>query len=103
LAKAKSLYDFVIIDTPPLTIVADAFALAEYADHTLFVIRQNYTPISLLRTLQDSYSSGKLRNVSIVLNDIYRSGHGYGYRYGYGYGYGYTSSKKNNGYGYYEE
>jgi hypothetical protein len=64
-----------------LAIVSDAFAFADYADHTLFVIRQNYTPIELIRTLDDSYRSGKLKNVSILLNDIYRTGHGYGYGY----------------------
>ncbi len=108
LGEAKSRYDFVIIDTPPLAIVSDAFAFADYADHTLFVIRQNYTPIELIRTLDDSYRSGKLKNVSILLNDIYRTGHGYGYGYGYGYGgygygYGYGYQSKKNGYGYYSE
>ena len=103
LKEAKKRYDFIIIDTPPLAIVSDAFSLAEFADHTLFVIRQNYTPISLLRTLEDSYRLGKLKNVSIVLNDIHVSGPGYGYGYGYGFGYGYVKSNKRYGQGYYSE
>ncbi len=103
LAEAKKQYDYVIIDTPPLAIVTDAFALAPFADHTLFLVRQNYTPKDLLRTAQDFYSTGKLKNISIVLNDIYKSGPGYGYGYGYTYGYGYGNgySKSKNGYGYY--
>ena len=97
--EAKSRYDFIIIDTPPLAIVSDAFAFEEFADHTLFVIRQNYTPVSLLRSIDDSYRTGKLKNTSIILNDIYISGPGYGY--GYGYGYLNNKSKSRNGYGYY--
>lgn len=107
LKDAKLLYDFIIIDTPPLAIVTDAFVLSPYADHTLFLVRQDYTPKDLLKTAQDFFSSGKLTNVSIVFNDIYRSGPGYGYgynyNYGYGYGYGYVyRGKKSEGQSYYE-
>jgi Mrp family chromosome partitioning ATPase len=87
-----------------MAIVTDAFVLTAFADHVIFLARQNYTPKSLIKTIHDFYVSGKLKNISIVLNDIYRSGLGYGYGYGYGYDYyryGYGKSK--NGYGYYTE
>jgi capsular exopolysaccharide synthesis family protein len=106
IAEARRRYDYVIIDTPPMAIVTDAFALVPLADHTLFLVRQNYTPKTLMKTIHDFYQSGKLQKLSIVLNDIYKSGpgygYGYGYQYGYGYGYGYGVSRK-NGYGYYNE
>lgn len=95
IAEARNYYDCIIIDTPPMAIVTDAFVLAPHADHVLFLVRQNYTPKNLLRTVEDYYASGKINNISIVLNDIYRSGPGYGFGYGYAYGYGY-----NYGYGY---
>jgi capsular exopolysaccharide synthesis family protein len=95
---AKSHYDFVIIDTPPLAVVTDAFVMSPYADHVLFLVRQNYTPKELLRTAEDFYSEGKLKNISIVLNDIYRSGPGYGYGYGYGF---YNNSNSKDGFSYY--
>lgn len=98
--KAKSEFDIIVIDSPPLGIVADAFELVKLADHTIFLVRQDYTPKVLLRTIQDFYVAGKLSNVSIVLNDIYRSGLGYGY--GYSYGYGYNNNDRNVG-GYYSE
>jgi capsular exopolysaccharide synthesis family protein len=87
--QAKETYDFVIIDSPPIAIVTDAFAITRLVDHTLFLVRQNYTPRDLLRTTQDFYLNGKLKQISLVLNDIHRSGPGYGYGYGYSYGYGY--------------
>jgi capsular exopolysaccharide synthesis family protein len=101
--QVRNDYDYVVIDTPPIAVVADAFALIPYADHTLFLIRQNYTPKDLLRTIQDFYKSGKLKNISVVLNDIYRSGPGYGYGYGYNYGYGYSYLNKKTSGGYYSE
>jgi len=81
-------FDFVIIDTPPLSYVADAFVLSIYADHTLYVVRQDFTPLAVLRTLEDFYQMGKLTNISILFNDLRKTGLGYGYG-GYGYGYGY--------------
>ena len=93
--EALKTYDYIIVDTPPLAIVTDAFVLAKFSDHTVFVVRQNYTQKAFLRDIQDFYSSGKLKNISIVLNDIYKTGLGYGYGYGYGY------RKKQDGDGYY--
>ena len=107
--KARANYDYVIIDTPPLAIITDAFPLTDFVDHTIFLVRQNYTPKELLKTVQDYFASGKLKNISIVFNDVYRSGPGYGYGHGYGYsynGYGYAygyGKKGKNGYGYYSE
>lgn len=97
--EALHVYDYIIVDTPPLALVTDAFVLSKYADHTIFVVRQNYTPRAFLNDIHDFYSTGKLKNISIVLNDIYKSGFGYGYGYGYGYGSGY--GRKRNGDGYY--
>lgn len=98
LEQAKSVFDFIIIDSPPMAIVTDAIGLSEYADHTIFVIRQNYTPKQLLQSLKDYHESRRSDKISVLLNDIYKSGPGYGYGYGYTYGYGYS---KKDGYGYY--
>lgn len=102
MSLARQHYDYVVIDTPPMAIITDAFPLSEYVDHTIFLVRQNYTPKELLKTAQEYYASGKLKNISIVFNDVYKSGPGYGYGYGYGYAYGYGKKGK-NGYGYYSE
>lgn len=103
-------FEYVIIDTPPLALVTDAFVISKFVNHTVFVLRQNYSPKEFVRSIDEYYRSGKLKNMSIMLNDIYKSGLGYGYGqgyaynygYSYGYGYGYGSRKKNGG-GYYEE
>jgi capsular exopolysaccharide synthesis family protein len=104
--KALEQFDFVIIDTPPLALVTDAFVISKFVDHTVFVLRQNYSPKEFVRSIDEYYRSGKLKNMSILLNDIYKSGLGYGYgqgyayHYGYSYGYGYRSK---GGASYYED
>lgn len=97
-------FDYVIVDTPPLSLVADAFVLSRFANHTIFVVRQDYTPKAALNVLEEHFSNGKLSNISILFNDLKKTGLGYGYGHGYGYGYGYGYNynkglgKKINGY-----
>lgn len=106
--RALEQFDFVLIDTPPLALVTDAFVMSKFANHTVFVMRQNYSPKEFVKSIDEYHQTGKLKNLSILLNDIYKSGLGYGYgqgyayNYGYGYGYGYGSKKK-DGMGYYAE
>ena len=97
--ELRSSFDFIVIDTPPLSYVADAFVLSKYADHILFVIRQDYTPNAALQSLEEFYQMGKLTGVSILFNDLRKSGLGYGYGGGYGYGYGYNYNGYSYGYG----
>ena len=107
--ELRHTFDFIIVDTPPLSYVADAFVISKYADHSLFVIRQDFTPNVALQSLEEYYQMGKLANISILFNDLRKSGLGYGYGgYGYGYGYGYSygyslNGKKNKANGYYSE
>jgi len=103
---ALEQFDFVIFDTPPLALVTDAFVISKYVDHTVFVLRQNYSPKEFVRSIDEYHRSGKLKSMSILLNDVYKSGLGYGYgqsyAYHYGYTYGYGQNKK-NGQGYYSD
>jgi len=105
--SALEQFDFVLIDTPPLALVTDAFVMSKFADHTVFVMRQNYSPKEFVKSINEYYVSGKLKNMSILLNDIYKSGLGYGYgqgyAYNYGYSYGYGYGSKKNGGGYYSD
>lgn len=94
--EALQKFDFIIIDTPPLALVTDAFVISKYVDHTVFVLRQNYSYKFFIKNIDEYHRSGKIKNISILLNDIYKSGLGYGYgqnyAYHYGYSYGHSSS-----------
>lgn len=92
------LYDYILLDTPPLGLVSDAFALMPFTHHTIFMIRQNYTPRYFLRDLQELVDKREIKHLSILFNDIKRTGPGYGYGYGYGFG-----EKRTAGNGYYED
>jgi tyrosine-protein kinase Etk/Wzc len=87
LESLSERFDFTIIDTAPVDIVSDAYILSRYCDQTLFVVRQGFTPRSVVQVLQEGNKLATLKSVSIVFNSV-RSG-GFlaglsGYRYGYG-------------------
>ncbi|SIT75543.1 GumC family protein [Pontibacter indicus] len=81
-------YDYLIIDTPPVDLVSDAYLLSEYCDITLLVMRHAYTPKSLVQRLAHDNKIQSLNNVAIVFNGVKPRGFVRG-QYGYGYGYGY--------------
>ncbi|WP_276499728.1 GumC family protein [Pontibacter litorisediminis] len=90
-------FDYVLIDTPPVDLVSDAYLLSEYCDITLLVIRHAYTPKSLVQRLAQNNKLKSLNNVAIVFNGVKPRGFVKG-QYGYGYGYGYESKYGNKSY-----
>ncbi|UPQ79300.1 polysaccharide biosynthesis tyrosine autokinase [Flavobacterium azooxidireducens] len=102
ISDLKERYDYIILDTPPVGLVADAIELAVYADLTLYIVRQNYTKKEMINLLNNRIQREELKNVSIVFNGFEnraKYGTGYGQGYGYGYGYGYVYGNYSNGYG----
>ncbi len=93
LDRLKSDYDYILIDCPPIEVVADAQIIDKYADMTFFIIRAGLLERSMLPELDRLYEEKKYRNMSFILNgtrnDQGRYGYSHSYRYGYGYGYGY--------------
>ncbi len=94
--EAKKHFDVIILDTPPIALVTDAVIISRYTDAMIFVLRHNYSDKHAIRFINNLYEQKKLKNLSLLINDI-RIPH-YIANYNYGYGYGYK-----NGSGYYEE
>jgi capsular exopolysaccharide synthesis family protein len=81
----RDRFDFIIVDTSPVGLVADAFSLADYSDSGIYLVRYNYTSKFQLGILEDIYEHNKLKNTLVVLNDAKeenRQVYGYG-RYPY--------------------
>ena len=91
----KKEYDYIILDTAPVGLVADTLQIAKYANVSCFVCRADYTPKANLGIINGLHTENKLPNACIVLNGVDMSKKKYGYYYGYGkygkYGrYGYS-------------
>jgi len=93
----KANFDTVIIDTPPIGVVADGLLLAQYSDINIHIVRQNYTKKKALKIVIRELQDNNIKNVSILFNGIKQSklyGYDYGYGYGYDKGYEYFKEKK---------
>jgi len=88
-------YDVIILDTPPIGLVVDAYSLMHLADATLYVLRAGYAKRGFLRNVEKIYHTDGINGLGVVINDMDMNRDSYGYGYGYGYVYGYG--------GYYEE
>jgi capsular exopolysaccharide synthesis family protein len=77
----KESFDYILLDTPPVGQVADAFSLSSHIDSTIYLVRHNFTPKSMIELIDEIYRSKKLKHPMIVLNDSKESGtYGYGYK-----------------------
>lgn len=96
LEKLKEMYDCIILDTPPVGLVTDAWLLMKHATVSILVTRQNYTPRKLFENVIEEFARHSTGHAGIILNDYNAKksnvGHGYGYGYTTGYDYGYYSS-----------
>ncbi|NBC07475.1 MAG: hypothetical protein GVY26_09810 [Bacteroidetes bacterium] len=96
----RGRYDLILIDAPPVGMVADALQLKDLAQISLYVVRIGMTRKDHFQIIEDIAQNDKLPRPFILLNAIPIKGRtGFSSRYGYGYGYDYSNGKN----GYYEK
>ncbi len=88
LRQARSRYDLIVIDTPPLTAVSDAFPLLQKVDGVIIVGRVGHNRRDIAERLHETLSSVGAPLLGVVANGFKASGPG-----SYAYGYDYTSSR----------
>lgn len=99
--RLRDEYDYVLIDCPPVEVVADAKIINRLADITIFVIRAGLLERSMLAEVQRFYNNNRYKNMAVILNGTIdpttsRLSRGNRFGYGYGYtGYGYNYKKFN--------
>lgn len=104
----SKVYDYILVDTPPVSIVSDACEIANVTDGVLFLVRQNETEKDAVTRGVKQLELSNSRLLGFVLNGIisestkgykYRYRYRYRYRYKYSYHskYAYTSSGQKSG------
>ena len=89
----EGVFDFIVIDTPPVHLVSDAYVLTEYCDLSLYVVRHDFTPKAFIQLLDENNKIKPLKNLVIVFNSIKSRGF-FGGKYGLDLGYGNDFSVK---------
>ncbi|MDZ8051113.1 MAG: GumC family protein [Aulosira sp. ZfuVER01] len=82
--EATSNYDFVIIDAPPLTAVADAQILGKLVDGILLVVRPGVVDSAAASTAKNLLAQSGQRVLGMVVNGV-TAGSSYGGYYSKGY------------------
>lgn len=97
LKSMRDIYDIIVIDCPPIDIVADASIINNLADVTIYVLRSGLLDRHMLPEVEKYYTEKRFNNMVLLLNGTTEESNGYGYRrYGYGYGYGNDRVQKKN-------
>jgi len=74
MAKLRSLYDVVIVDSPPLGAGADPLVLGTLTENVLLVLRTGQSDRNLAATKLEVLNSLPVRVIGAVLNDVRSSG-----------------------------
>ena len=87
LERVKSTYDLVVIDTPPLTAVSDAFPLLGKVDGVLIVGRVGRNRREVAERLHETLRGAGAPLLGVIANGFKagRLGGAYGYSYTYDY------------------
>jgi len=68
LKRVESLFDWIIVDSPPAVPVSDASLLANCCDGVLMVVRSDATPFDVARKARQEFSDKHL--LGVVLNGL---------------------------------
>ncbi|MBQ5480860.1 MAG: CpsD/CapB family tyrosine-protein kinase [Clostridia bacterium] len=85
----KGAFDYVILDTPPVSVVTDAAILGRYADGALLCVRSDFAPKETVQLAKERLTAVGVRILGVVLtgfdakNDHKSSAYSYTYEYEY--------------------
>ena len=87
LKAARQVFEYVIVDTPPLGIVVDAAVIGQYCDGAIIVIEKDSTSYRVCQKVKSQLEKSGCKILGAVLNKVESKGKGYyGGKYGHVYG-----------------
>lgn len=72
-------YDYIILDTVPSNVVADARIVNRVVDLTLYVLRRGQLDRRMLPEIENLYTTKVLKNMALILNGVNHLHRKYGY------------------------
>jgi len=90
LSYLENLYDFIIIDAPPLESASELLSISKHVDGLIITVRAGITSKGSLYDLVSNLRTANAPLIGFVFNGVIpgtTSSYGYGYGRGYGYGY----------------
>jgi tyrosine-protein kinase Etk/Wzc len=88
ITKLSSMYDYVLIDSPPILAVTDAAILGRISGTVLMVIKSGEHHLKQIELSIKRLTQAGINPKGMIFNDVLKTSRGYG-KYGYKYGYKY--------------
>lgn len=82
LSKLKDTYDYIIVDSPPVSYVTDGAVLSSICDGTLLIVAAGQTDTRAAITAKDQLDKVNANIIGVVLTKLPKKGKGY-YKYHY--------------------
>lgn len=85
----REAFDYVLLDTPPVSVVTDAAILGRFADGAILCVRSNFAPKETVELAKERLTSVGVRILGVVLTgfdakkDAKQSAYSYTYEYEY--------------------
>ena len=84
-------FDYVVIDTPPVSPIADALLLGNLTDGVVLTVKGGKTPREQIIRVRDKLLRSNVKILGVLINNLMESAPGYGKYYSYGKEYGATT------------
>ncbi len=73
----KERYEYIVIDSSPIGLVGDAYALTHLVDANLFIVRQEKTNKTFFKNVIEQMREDRIPNVYLILNGVDMKQHQY--------------------------
>ena len=66
----KKDFEYIVLDTPPIGLVADSFEIMKHVDFSFYVVRQNYTDKMLLNFINERFEQDLVSDIAIIVTTL---------------------------------
>jgi capsular exopolysaccharide synthesis family protein len=91
----SSFYDYVLIDTPPITRVIDSLILGRIINNVILVVRDSFSLKESVEEGMKEFNNEKINIIGVIANGFEIEKSSFKHKYGYGYGYKYAYEPNN--------
>jgi tyrosine-protein kinase Etk/Wzc len=81
--ELKSIYEFIIIDTPPVGLLSDALVLMKHADLNMYVLKAGYSKKDFVDIAHQIVEKNEVKHLTFILNSVNNKNIPAGYGGGY--------------------
>ncbi len=81
--ELRTVYEYIIIDSPPAGLLSDSLEIMKYADLTMYVLKANFSKRDFVEIAHQIVEKNNVKNLTFVLNGVNTKDIPAGYGAGY--------------------